>query len=202
MVLDSPPHLERAWPPLYLNLRSSWANGGGFRHQTLRGLHALRTTAGAGEKPLAGTIIIASYVATGLGDLGSTAFGPNEPLVLLHATALSDLRQRLSLRRASRWGDACSIAGVIMLGTISTRLRTKRALAVWWAAALVCHLAVGVTLIYKAQFVVGTVFAAAVWTLASVVELGRRHSGELFERLRMRSTMGMYFSVLSLRGGW
>ena len=61
---------------------------------------------GASAKPLTNKILFVGYVAIGQGDLGATVFGPHEPLVYLHSTAVNDFIQSRWLMRTSRVGDA------------------------------------------------------------------------------------------------
>ena len=48
--------------------------------------------------------------------------------------------------------------------------------------------------IIKVGLVAGLVTTKADWTLAIFVELGRRQSYEFMQRLKLRATMGLYFS--------
>jgi adenylate cyclase len=49
-------------------------------------------------------------------------------------------------------------------------------------------------LIIKANWAPGLVTTSAVWSLVTLAELGRRQSYEFMQRLRLRTTMGLYFS--------
>src|SRR5437773_2004755 len=104
--------------PLLLNLRCPWAVESGpaaFEYLNVRQLDALFTKTGAdgSAKPLSNKFVFVGYVAIGQGDLGSTVFGPHEPLIYLHSTALNDLMQRSWLRRTSRAADA-GLIGLVL----------------------------------------------------------------------------------------
>ena len=54
--------------------------------------------------------------------------------------------------------------------------------------------ALGGAFLFWLNLVVPTVATASLWTIATVLEIARRHTSELAERQRLRSTMGLYFS--------
>jgi len=66
-------------------------------------------------------------------------------------------------------------------------------LIIWIIGVLVCC-ALSALLILKTGHVVGLMNVGAVWTLLTLVELGRRQSHEFIQRLKLRSTMSLYFS--------
>jgi len=77
--------------------------------------------------------------------------------------------------------------------------RSKRWLLLLWVAGITVIFAFGLALIFPGGWVPATATTAALWTAAVVMELGRRHTLELAERQRIRSTMGLYFSPRVLR---
>jgi len=94
--------------PVLLNIRCPWAVESGpaaFDYMNLRQLDALFEKMGAvaSMKPLNNKILFVGYVAIGQGDLGATVFGPHEPLIYLHSTALDDLMQSRWLKRSGRF---------------------------------------------------------------------------------------------------
>src|SRR4029077_18522674 len=139
-------------------------------------------------------ILFVGYVAIGQGDLGATVFGPYEPLIYLHSTALDDLIQSRWLKRTGRSVDALWLLSAL-LGLAGGRwCRSKGALVLWWALGVTAVVAVSGTLLMRLNLVVPTVAIASLWTMATVLEIARRHTSELAERQRLRSTMALYFS--------
>jgi class 3 adenylate cyclase len=158
-------------------------------------LHALLAAQGGGARlPLAGKIILVANVATGIADVGPTPFGANEPLVLLHATALNDLLQGASMRRAPRWADALAIALVPLLAWGTGFCLRKRWLLIVWSLGVALIILTGWTALLAAGWLGDTITVAALWTLVFVLELSRRHSHESAERQHLRSSLGIYFS--------
>lgn len=196
------PHTLRVAPWPLLDFRSGWTASGpaAFPHLTLSELHHLDATSQTdGRKPLAGRILFVSYVAPGISEFGATPFGPQQPLVHLHSTALNDLLQGTSHRRASRWLDALWLLSCLLMAWGASRCRTTRTLSLWWMGGGALLLAAGAALILKTAWVMPSVFAASLWMIAGVLELIRRHACEFIERLKLRTTMGYYFSPLVLK---
>ena len=131
---------------------------------------------------------------TGVVDMGTTPFGPNQPNILLHATALNDLLQDSAIRRTGRRGDALALLLVPLLMAVSGRFAKKRSLFLFWIAGTAGILALGLATLFKMNVLVAAVTTATLWTAATVVELARRHTQELVARQRLRSTMALYFS--------
>jgi adenylate cyclase len=183
-----------------LNFRGSWSAGAGFYHLNLRMLRELHgASAAMGSQPLAGKIIFLTNTTTGVADLGTTSFGPNQPQVLLHATALNDLLEDAPMRRTGRSSDALALLAVPVLVGVCGGRRHKRWLLLLWAMGCASIVSIGLALIFRFGWVPATVTTATLWTVAMVVELGRRHTLELAGRQRLRSTMGLYFSPRVLR---
>ena len=183
--------------PILLNYRSPWTGRGPgtFRHYNVAQLDLLSQKSRASNaQPLANAIILVSYYGAGLGDMGTTSIAPNQPRVLLHSTALNDLIQRLWLRRSPRWIDAAAVLGLILLGACATFFRGTVALLLFWIAGVAGLCALSAFLILKAGWVPGLMSASVVWSLVTFVELGRRQSYEFIQRLKLRSTMSLYFS--------
>ena len=180
-----------------LNYRAPW-NGHGppsFRHYSVDQLEALHETSHAnGTRPLTNAIVFVSYYGAGLGDMGTTSIASNQPRVALHSTALNDLIQRAWLVRTPRWIDALAIAALLILGGLATFFRGTVSLLLFWLAGIVACSGLSVLFIFKTGSVVGLMNAAIVWSLLTFVELGRRQSHEFIQRLRLRSTMSLYFS--------
>ena len=185
--------------PVLLNLRCPWAVESGpaaFEYLNLRQLDALFTKTGAdgNAKPLRNKIVFVGYVAIGQGDLGSTVFGPHEPLIYLHSTALNDLMQRSWLRRTSRAVDA-GLIGLVLLSTFIIRKRRGVvSLSAFWLLGIAAIVTSSICAIWKANLVFGSVMIALVWSIVIVVELVRRYGVELFEKLKLHATMSFYFS--------
>ena len=190
--------------PVLLNMRCPWAvesSPAAFDYMNLRQLDGLfEKIASAGSvKPLNNKILFVGYVAIGQGDVGPTVFGPHEPLIYLHSTALDDLMQSRWVKRSGRLVDALWLCSVLLVLAGSRWCRTKWALIVWWATGvLVVAAASGAALLWM-NIVLPTVATISLWTLATVLEIGRRHTNELVERQRLRNTMGLYFSPSVLK---
>jgi adenylate cyclase len=190
--------------PILLNFRCPWAIESGpaaFEYLNLRQLDALfaKTPADAPLKPLKNKIVLVAYVAIGQGDLGSTVFGPHEPLIYLHSTALNDLMQSRWLQRSGRLGDALWICSALLILVGAHFCRSKWSLVLWWVLGVAAVLAAAGALLLRLNLVVPSVAAASLWTLATVVEIARRHTSELAQRQRLRNTMGLYFSPRILK---
>lgn len=190
--------------PVLLNVRCPWAVESGpaaFDYMNLRQLDALFQVHAAdpGAKPLANKILLVSYVATGLGDLGATIFGPNEPLVYLHSTALNDLMQSRWLRRSNRLIDVLWISSALLVLAGAYLCRSKWTLLVWWIAGVALILTAAGLVLLRFDIVLPSVATATLWTVAMVLEIGRRHTSELMQRQRLRYTMGLYFSPRVLK---
>ncbi|MFL6520365.1 MAG: CHASE2 domain-containing protein [Chthoniobacterales bacterium] len=180
-----------------LNYRSPWTGKGAaaFRHYNVAQLDSLyQTSRPSNAQPLANAIVLISYYGAGLGDMGTTSIAPNQPRVVLHSTALNDLMQRSWLRRTPRWIDAATIVILLLLGAVATLFRGTISLLFFWVIGIATCAALSAAFIVKAGWVPGLMSAAVVWSLLTLVELGRRQSHEFIQRLKLRSTMSLYFS--------
>ncbi|MEY2506260.1 MAG: adenylate cyclase [Verrucomicrobiota bacterium] len=180
-----------------LNYRSPWTGRGSaaFRHYNVAQLDALyQSSHPSNGQPLANAIVLVSYYGPGLGDMGTTSIAANQPRSVLHSTALNDLIQRSSLRRTPRWIDALAIVALLALGAIATFFRGTASLLFFWIIGVAACGFLSAALIVQARWVPGLMSAAVVWSLITLVELGRRQSHEFIQRLKLRSTMSLYFS--------
>jgi adenylate cyclase len=185
--------------PALLNIRCPWAVESGpaaFDYINLRQLDALfeKADGATSTKPLNNKILFVGYVAIGQGDLGATVFGPHEPLIYLHSTALNDLMQSRWLQRSGRFADALWLLSALLVLAGARWCRSKVALVLWWMAGIALMVALGGAFLFRLNIVVPTVATLSLWTIATVLEIARRHTSELAERQRLRSTMGLYFS--------
>jgi adenylate cyclase len=184
--------------PVLLNIRCPWEvelGPAAFDYMNLRQLDALfEKTDTTSMKPLNNKILFVGYVAIGQGDLGATVFGPHEPLIYLHSTALNDLMQSRWLQRSGRFADALWLLSALWVLAGARWCRSKKALVLWSMAGIVLMVALGGAFLFWLNLVVPTVATASLWTMATVLEIARRHTSELAERQRLRSTMGLYFS--------
>lgn len=183
--------------PILLNYRSPWTGQGpaAFRHYNVSQLDALYQASRAeSSQPLTNAIVLVSYYGAGLGDMGTTSIAPNQPRVVLHSSALNDLVQRAWLRRTPRWIDALLIAALVLLGALATMFRGTVALLALWIVGVGVCCALSVWFILKTGWVPGLMNAGIAWSLLTLVELGRRQSYEFVQRLKLRSTMSLYFS--------
>jgi class 3 adenylate cyclase/CHASE2 domain-containing sensor protein len=180
-----------------LNYRSPWTGQGpaAFRHFNVAQLDALFATSRTNSaQPLTNAIVLVSYYGAGLGDMGTTSIAANQPRVVLHSTALNDLMQRAWLRRTPRWFDALAIAGLLLLGAVATLFRGTLSLLLVWLAGIALCGGLSAASILKAGWVPGLMNAGVIWSLITLIELGRRQSHEFIQRLKLRSTMSLYFS--------
>jgi class 3 adenylate cyclase/CHASE2 domain-containing sensor protein len=183
--------------PYLLNFRSPWAGASppGFRHYTISQLHELyQQSRGSHSRPLDNAILLVSEVAPGIGDVGITPLGANQPRALLHSTALNDLIQRNWIRRSPRWVDALCVASILPLVLIGRFCRRTLPLLLLWIGVLVLAGVVSAVLICQAGWVLSIPTASVIWTIAIFAELGRRQSYEFTQRLKLRATMSLYFS--------
>ncbi|MCA1660208.1 MAG: CHASE2 domain-containing protein [Verrucomicrobiaceae bacterium] len=183
--------------PVLLNYRSPWTGSGpgAFRHYTVAQLDSLyETSRGSNAQPLTNAIVMVSYYGAGLGDMGTTSIAPNQPRVVLHSTALNDLIQKAWLWRSPRSVDAFVILGVVLLGAIATLFRGTVPLLLLWVAGVAACFILSAFFIVKTGWVPGLMSVGVVWSLVTFVELGRRQSYEFIQRLKLRSTMSLYFS--------
>jgi adenylate cyclase len=187
-----------------LNFRCPWAIETGpaaFDYLNLRQLDALfgKTPKDAPLKPLRNRIVFVSYVATGQGDLGVTVFGSHEPLIYLHSTALNDLMQSRWLERTGRLADSFWICSALLVLVGARLCRSKWSLVLWWLFGAIAILAAAAAVLLRMNLVVPGVATASLWTLATILEIGRRHTSEFMQRQRLRYTMGLYFSPRVLK---
>jgi adenylate cyclase len=183
--------------PVLLNYRSPWSGSGSaaFKHYNMAQLGELHETSRkTNAQPLTNSIVLVSYYGAGLGDVGTTSLAANQPRVLLHSTALNDLIQRSWLRRTPRWLDAVAILSLLLFGAITRMFRGALPLLLFWIVLVALAGVLSAFLIIKANWVPGLVTASALWSLVTLAELGRRQSYEFLQRLRLRTTMGLYFS--------
>lgn len=188
---------ELTLAPVLLNYRSPWSGSGpaAFRHYNVAQLSELYETSKKSKaQPLTNAIVLVSYYGAGLGDVGTTSLAANQPRVLLHSTALNDLLQRNWLKRSARWMDALTILSLILFGAVTKLFRGTLLLLVFWIAIVALAAVLGAVFIIKTGWVPGLVTTSVVWTLVTFVELGRRQSYEFMQRLKLRATMGLYFS--------
>lgn len=183
--------------PILLNYRSPWSSSGpaAFRHYTVWQLDALYEATGQGDaQPLKNAVVFVAYTGAGLGDMGTTSLASNQPRVLVHSTALNDLMQRNWIRRSPRWLDALAILSLILLGALASVFKGTLRFLLFWIGGVTIAGVISALCIVRAGWVPGLVSTSAVWSLATLVELGRRQSYEFMQRLKLRSTMGLYFS--------
>jgi hypothetical protein len=115
--------------PVLLNFRTPWnfrtndvnAAKAVFIHYRLEQLHReyadaqdARNASRPASKTLDDCVFAVSYIVTGVGDVGTTPMGPNEPRVVSHLQALNDLIQNSFLHRTSRITDACLLLAVLL----------------------------------------------------------------------------------------
>jgi class 3 adenylate cyclase/CHASE2 domain-containing sensor protein len=188
--------------PGLMNFRSPWVSSPppGFRHYTFSQLDELHERSRTSHsRPLENAILLVSEVAAGVGDVGITPLGANQPRVLLHSTALNDLIQRSWLRPSPRWADALALSLILPLGLFGRLSRRTIPLVILWIGGLALAALVSVILVFKAGWIASMPTTALIWTVAIFAELGRRQSYEFTQRLKLRATMSLYFSPHVMR---
>lgn len=187
-----------------LNFRSGWSSTGpaAFKHLSMSDLHELsrKTRETEGMKPLEGQILFVSYVTSGVGDFGTTAFGSHQPLVQLHSTAFNDLLRNSFLRRTPRWQDGLMLASVILMGWGASFTKNKKGFIAFWLTGVLTVFLAGIASVVQTRWVLPTASVMIVWTIALITELLRRLTYELIERLKLRAVMSYYFSPKVLQG--
>jgi class 3 adenylate cyclase/CHASE2 domain-containing sensor protein len=188
--------------PSLTGFRSPWVSlpPSGFRHYTVSQLDQLHEQSRSNHhRPLDNAILLVSEVAAGVGDVGITPLGANQPRVLLHSTALNDLIQHTWLRRSSRWADALALSSILPLGMIGRLSRRTVPLLIVWIVGLVLAGLFSAALVYRAGWLASMPTTGLIWTVAIFAELGRRQSYEFTQRLKLRATMSLYFSPHVMR---
>ena len=183
--------------PVLLNYRSPWSGSGpaAFRHYNVAQLGELYETSRKNNaQPLTNAIVLVSYYGAGLGDVGTTSLAANQPRVLLHSTALNDLMQRNWLKRSPRWMDALAVLSLILFGAIARLFRRTLPLLLFWITIVALAAVLSAVFIIKTGWVPGLVTTNVIWSFVTFAELGRRQSYEFMQRLKLRATMGLYFS--------
>jgi class 3 adenylate cyclase/CHASE2 domain-containing sensor protein len=201
----TPTHRNVSQEPALLNFRMSWSSEGkaAFRHYLLSQLDQEYAKAQAessetivsGIKPFDDCVVFVSYIDPGISDVGTTPLGTNQPRVLLHSVALNDLIQDSFLRRTPRLVDVSLLFLLTFLfGFCSWRCQKLTPLLVLWLCGLVVIVSLGSCLLLAMNLVMGTVGITALWSGATVGEILRRYIVELVERLKLWTTMSLYFS--------
>jgi adenylate cyclase len=185
--------------PVLLNLRCPWSVESGpaaFDYINLGQLDNLfqRNASRLTSKPLNNKVVFVAYVAIGQADLGSTIFGYHEPLVYLHSTALNDLMQSRWIRRSNRAVDITWLFLALLILVAARYGRSKSSLLLCWVAGILIVVALGLASLLWLDLVVPTVTVTTLMTVATILEIGRRHTSEFVERQRLRNTLGLYFS--------
>jgi adenylate cyclase len=187
--------------PQLLNFRSGWLDSGptSFGHITPAELHAQYaqqqgSTNQARPAPLAGSVLLVSYVASGIADTGPTPFVSREPLAQLHAAALNDLFQGRFLRTLPGGVEPLLVLSVVGFGWGAGFCTRKRWLALFWLGMTALWVGAGLFVFCRYGLTLPVVTVGAIWTTACLVELARRHSREWWERFKLRRTLQLYFS--------
>jgi hypothetical protein len=167
--------------PAILNFRVGWdASGpGSFRHLNGAQLHALHSTRQSSPDPnappLGNRMVIVSAVAAGVGDVGTTPLGSNQPKALLHSTALNDLIQESSLVRVPPLVEAAAFGFLLPLFWATRLSRGTALLFLLWIFGVIAALALGYALMAATGYIIGSVALGSLWTTMVIGELARRH---------------------------
>lgn len=186
-----------------INYRSSFAEPWheGFKYASLGDLRrkfAQWKQSGAAipeDLPGPGSLVVVGSVAPGSGDTGPTPFGGNEPKVQVHAAALTDLLQSRLLSTVSLPWRLAGLALLLAALTAAGRYaKNYWSLGLLWLLLAALPLMLGGVALIHWRTVWPAVTPAALVTLGFLAEAGRRSGLASLEKLRMRTTMAMYFS--------
>ena len=195
--------------PVLLNFRTNWsfqtkdANAAKsvFIHYRLDQLHKELARPRKHEKanrPVKKTlddcVVAVSYIVTGVGDVGNTPLGTNQPGVVSHLQALNDLIQNSFLRRTSRFADTFLLLAVLPFVFFLKRCAGVASLLFLWFCGVLLILGLDAWLVFARNLVFGAIYVGGLWTAMNVAEVARRYVREFVERLKLRTTMGFYFS--------
>jgi class 3 adenylate cyclase/CHASE2 domain-containing sensor protein len=146
------------------------------------------------SKTLDDCVVAVSYIVTGVGDVGNTPMGTNQPGVVSHLQALNDLIQNSFLQRTSRFTDVFLLLTVLPFVFLSKRCAGVASLLILWFGGVLLILGLDAWLVFARNTVFGAIYVAGLWTAMNVAEVARRYVREFVERLKLRTTMGFYFS--------
>ena len=145
--------------------------------------------------PGKGSLVFVAANAIAVGDTGPTPFGSNEPLVDLHATALSDLMQGKHLiELGAAWNVGLTLAVLILLAIFTRRIGSVRAFAIVIVDIIVLLLAASAALLFWRDTVLYAITPASFLLLSLLLESGRRSNLASIEKVQLRATLGRYFS--------
>ena len=200
---------EAGVEPVLLNFRTPWsfrtkdpnAAKGVFVHYRLAQLHREFTDAQSArnasrpvKKTLDDCVLVVSYIVTGIGDVGATPLGTNEPRVVSHLQALNDLIQKSFLDRTSRIADSFLLLAVLLFVFFMNRCAGVASLLFQWVCGVLLIFGLDTWLVFTRNLVYGAIYVGGLWTAVNVAEVVRRYVREYVERLKLRTTMSFYFS--------
>ncbi|MBV9106954.1 MAG: adenylate/guanylate cyclase domain-containing protein [Verrucomicrobia bacterium] len=195
--------------PVLLNFRTAWsfrtsdvnAAKGVFIHYRLEQMQReyadaqnARSASRPVTKSLDDCVVAVSYIATGIGDVGTTPMGTNQPRVVSHLQALNDLIQSSFLHQTSRMTDACALLAVLLLVFFMKRCSGLVSLLVLWLGGVLLIIGLDAWFVYARNTVFSALFVTSLWTAVNLAEIVRRYTLEFVERLKLRTTMSFYFS--------
>ncbi|HEY5706736.1 MAG TPA: CHASE2 domain-containing protein [Terrimicrobiaceae bacterium] len=163
-----------------LNFRTQWDDSGAksFRHYMRAELRSLQSTRQGSQdpsvSPLVNRIVIVSWVAPGIGDMGTTPMGSNQPKALLHSTALSDLIQEDSLARVPPLTEAAAFGLLLPLALAMRPCGRTASLFLWWVFGMAAVLVLGCALLLTTGYIIGSVATGSLWTAMVIGELATR----------------------------
>ena len=187
-----------------LNFRSGfsvpWDRG--FKYASvddLRSKYKLWKASGAQAEvpglPSKGSLLLVGANAPGVGDAGPTPFGQIEPLFELHATALNDLIQNKLLTEApGLWNAVWAVSALLAFTLLCRRTRTILALFGLCAVMILLTLIISGLALLQQNLVLAAVTPAAFLSLGLLAESGRRSALTSLQKMRLRTTLGRYFS--------
>jgi CHASE2 domain-containing sensor protein len=171
--------------PAILNFRTDWdaSVAVSFHHLNRAQLHLLHSTRqnspDMNAPALENRIVIVSEVAAGVGDVGTTALGSNQPKALVHSTGVNDLIQETSLVRVPPLVEAAAFGLILPLVRATRLCRGTTSLFILWIFGVTAALALGCALMAETGYIIGSVAMGSLWTVMVIGELARRYRTKL-----------------------
>ncbi|MEM7699233.1 MAG: adenylate/guanylate cyclase domain-containing protein [Verrucomicrobiota bacterium] len=189
----------------YLNLQHSYYNdmidresGIDQRVWTIEDLEREAPSASTFQSRLVDTIVIVGWDEQY--DGRPTAHGDQEPGMVLHGTALSDLIHDTGIHRTSLPLDlAISITVALLASLFFSKARKKRLILLGAVAVVGALGLIGWLSIWFIHIFPTTVNPIFIWLSAVVLEIARRWSFEQRERIQRDAMLGFYFSPAVLK---
>jgi len=176
----------------------SWSGPEAFGHLSLSELTKLHQAwmggPAASPRPLAGKVLFVAYVATGIADFGALPLAAHQPLVQLHSTMLNDLLQGTAHFRVSAKRELLCLAALLVWLIGPFIFRKQIGLTFFWLMGLGALVGLNFIANVRGTLVYPAVSMALLWSLFYTFEIMRRQTRDFVKRVKLKTTMGYYFS--------